>query len=133
MTEGSGGWTIGDVRVTSAKPLTNGPYKNGGVRGGGVNVTLVLSFSVTCSEVVLVFSSCPAVEFSSCSCSMVSPFGSGDLLLFLDVEINEGMKVLPRVSSTCSDTVESKPSISATSQHSHQPVVAVVVEVACII
>ena len=125
MTEGSGGWTIGDVRVTSAKPLTNGPYKNGGVRGGGVNVTLVLSFSVTCS--------CPAVEFSSCSCSMVSPFGSGDLLLFLDVEINEGMKVLPRVSSTCSDTVESKPSISATSQHSHQPVVAVVVEVACII
>ena len=56
------------------------------------------------------------VEFSSCSCSMVSPFGSGDLLLFLDVEINEGLKVLPRVSLTCSDTVESKPSISATSQ-----------------
>ena len=55
------------------------------------------------------FSSCPAVEFSSCSCSMVSPFGSGDLLLFLDVEINEGLKVLPRVSSSCSDTVESNP------------------------
>ena len=47
---------------------------------------------------------------------MVSPVGSGDLLLFLDVEINEGLKVVPRVSSTCSDTVESKLSIAATSQ-----------------
>ena len=142
MTEGAGGlsaggWGTGDVRVTSAKPLTNGRYTNGGVGGGGVNVTLVLSSSVTCSEVVfsscsvvgyyscssIVFTGCTEVGFSSCSpvvfsssCSMVSPFGSGDLLLFLDVEINEGLKVVPRVSSTCSDTVDARPSIADTSQ-----------------
>ena len=114
MTEGAGGWGTGDVRVTSAKPLTNGRYTNGGVGGGGVNVTLVLSSSVTCSEVV--FSSCSVVGYFSCS--MVSPFGSGDLLLFLDVEINEGLKVVPRVSSTCSNTVDARPSIADTSQPS---------------